>query len=283
MSRVEGELSRGMHYHVWTPLATEILRYSDTERMIHRSDLLIHAARVKIISSAIASHLKNVSSYNFLPDQERVSYLSRHHDDAELLTGDFPYSIKRSFTDEQRRILEEAEDRAILELAHSFGLRGSSYRTYIDAQQEIRAKKTLESQIVKTADIMDALGEITNEIRCGNNDFLPKLDVSRTQVIEVVAKYDFFPIIALRFGLLPGHDMPSSEQMKDLPRINTSHPPFDINDMVSYESTREWPLYYRIWLNISRALVPKSPQEVIFPGWIHQFSEKKITDKPKEW
>lgn len=282
MSHVEGELSRGIHYHVWTPLATDILRYSDTKRMVHPTDLLVHAARVKLLSSAITSHLKNVPGHNFIPDQERVSYLARHHDDPELMTGDFPYSIKQRFTDEQKRILEEAEDKAILKLSRAFGLRGPNGKAYIKGQQEIRQKKTLESQIVKTADTIDALGEITNEIRCGNTDFLPKLDVSRTQVVEVVAKYGFFPLMASRFGLKP-EDMPSSEQMKDLPRISISDVPLDINNMVSFESTYQWPLYYRIWLNISGVLIPNSPQAVIFPGWTDKFSEKQITDKPKQW
>lgn len=282
MSRVEGEFSSGIRNHVWAPLSSEIFRYSDTERMIHRTDLLVHVVRVNLISAAIALQLKNLPGHRFLPNRERVSYLSRHHDDPELLTGDFPHSIKRSFTNEQRRILEEAEDKAILELARSFGLRGSDYKAYAEAQQEIRDRRTLESQIVKTADTIDALGEITNEIRCGNTDFLPKLDVSRTQVIEVVARYDFFPLIASRFGLKPG-DMPSSEQMKNLPTIDTSNSSFDINSMLSYESIRQWPLYYQIWLNISRVLIPSNPQAVIFPGWIDKFSKKRITDKPKEW
>lgn len=148
---------------------TTVRRFKIYKPMYYRSDLVTHEKHVFWLMQSLLPAIYSVFGDNF--DYTKAQLLAAVHDDPEVIFGDIEAGIKRKMTPEQLAEIDQAELRAIDELASQSPatLAGYSYR---DLMREAVGVQTLEARIGKFADRFDAHGESLHEIFAGNRAFI---------------------------------------------------------------------------------------------------------------
>ena len=106
------------------------------------------------------------------------------HDISEILVGDIKSGVKKK-TAAMKNALEEIEHQLYEEelepmIPESWR---RDYKSYIlDPKQ---GKKTIEGKIIAVADNIDALNEVIQEVKLGNNTFKPYLEIIANDILNI--------------------------------------------------------------------------------------------------
>lgn len=143
----------------------EIKRYP-TKIMIRKRSVAEHSWFVSEIAHGLALWEKFKFDKNPDLNIERVMVLAQKHDVIEAHTGDIMTPVKEMSKD-FRRVLAESElnimqDHILKTIPKSWG------KVYMDIHQELTELRTMESKIVKAADLIDRVYECMDEIQRGN-------------------------------------------------------------------------------------------------------------------
>lgn len=262
---------------LWAKELFNVQRYKGLD-MAHRTNLLIHSMRTKFLSQGIGIILDGLEDQNIFFDFDhfKVVTAANHHDVAEIITGDILAPEKKKMSEEQKRTLMEQEIRATTQIYRRYFIPGSDeeLQRYLETQEEVRHKETLESRIVNVADKWDALGEKMHEIACGNDTFIPLVAISQ-QTFEDFKNYDFWPYLQtnpfFRFDQIPSPNELQKLPKIDVKKLDPSSPNFE-EDVL--KTIKDWPVSYRSWLEISFMNFWSYAPEFIFPGWYPGLDKK---------
>lgn len=151
-----------------TTLLERIKRYSMYQTMFFRTNVDLHTRRMEWIAVELLPYLSK--SFNVDPDKLRL--LCRVHDDPEIITGDHQLGRKlHTMSTKELELLREEENKAKEILASVWPEKINGYN-YLDLLNESERKQTIESQVMKLIDRLDAFGESLHEIYSGNKCFL---------------------------------------------------------------------------------------------------------------
>lgn len=144
----------------------EIKRYP-TKIMIRKRSVAEHSWFVVEIAHGLALWEKYKFDQHNDINIERVMFLAQKHDIIEAHTGDIMSPVKNM--KDFRKVLENGE-RDILKNHILNTIPKSWGQSYIDMHKELSELKTVESQIVKAADLIDRVYECMDEILRGNKE-----------------------------------------------------------------------------------------------------------------
>ena len=144
----------------------EIKRYP-TKIMIRKRSVAEHSWFVGEIAHALALWEKYKFDQNNDINIERVMFLAQKHDIIEAHTGDIMSPVKNM--KDFREVLENGE-RDILTTHILRTIPKSWGQSYIDMHTELTELKTVESKLVKAADLIDRVYECMDEIIRGNTE-----------------------------------------------------------------------------------------------------------------
>lgn len=192
-------------------LLGDIKRYSMYEIMFFRTNVDLHTRRVQWIAEELSPFISKDTKL----DIEKLRILCRIHDDIEIITGDIQlgrkiYTMKKK----ELEIMEKEEEnaRGILATVWPEEIHRYNYRELLN---EARDKKTLEAQIMKLADRLDAYCEALHEVYSGNTCFLkhPELPIG----VNPVKVYNRIICKTERKYPLIGHLLDSRHPLLSLP------------------------------------------------------------------
>lgn len=144
----------------------EIKRYP-TKIMIRKRSVAEHSWFVVEIAHGLALWEKYKFDQHNDINIERVMFLAQKHDIIEAHTGDIMSPVKNM--KDFRKVLENGE-RDILRTHILTTIPKSWGQSYLDMHKELSELKTVESQIVKAADLIDRVYECMDEILRGNKE-----------------------------------------------------------------------------------------------------------------
>jgi len=240
----------------WAATLRSIKRFHN-ERMIHRTNLYIHATRVQPLALFIGGQC---SQMEYQVDMSTVERRSLHHDDPEVETTDIPSPVKRAMTAEQKEQLRNREMDAATRLASRFTT--LPRETYLLDQERGTLKESVEDQIVDIADKLDGLCETLHELRCGNETFWYVLENYRAIFLDL-AQYPMYGNLNIT--------VPSKEDVEEMPRVDIGMLSDGREDEFwksVYDSSLPW--FYSLWMDITtngglfRTL---GKSILLFPGW----------------
>lgn len=147
----------------------KIIRYHRYSPMYYRSNLWQHSHRLSWMIEEMAPVIQSVYP-NF--KKEEAQLIAHVHDDLEIVLGDIMLGEKLSYTDEQKKALDEKERAAIDAVSNMFPSRVGeyTYKNFLLRYQNLNAND-LEAVVVKYCDKYDAFGEALHEIFAGNKIF----------------------------------------------------------------------------------------------------------------
>jgi len=254
----------------WAYRLSEIERWQEEPNMMHRTNLVIHSLRVNGISSFITDLLREKG---ISVNEDKVHDLAIHHDDPERFTGDISSPIKEHMTESEKVRLRDAEERASL-LVKTIYFPKVTEQTFKDIQSEYQDQKTTEAQVAKAADRLDALGEVLNEMLCGNQnrDFWEQALQRLQRYLQEFDKYKWWNEIKtgpkLRLSELPQVDAISLEPQVLFNRLTS-------RDAIRNLATdQKLPQVYRTWIDITLQTFPDEPEKYLFPGWYRYLWDK---------
>ena len=145
-----------------------VKRYHKFDVMFYRTNLLIHTKRIRAMIEFFLPFL--LEKFPCL-DIQLLFWMIEHHDDLELITGDYPLQLKLLMTPQQRERLKDEEFAALELLSRSYPkkIKGYEYRA---TMLRIMEKNCIESQILSFVDKIDGYSEALHELLAGNNVFL---------------------------------------------------------------------------------------------------------------
>lgn len=165
----------------------EIKRFHIHPIMFYRSSLWTHSKHLIWIVKAIAPYTKEVFGESF--NQAKAEIMGCIHDDFEIVMGDVQTGQKKKMNTSQLEQLDLQEKKAIEEISRRFPENIGPYN-YKDLLNSIQQADSLEAQVVKFADKMDAFGESLHEIYGGNYKFMQS--ISDPVYGDVPAPLDYY-------------------------------------------------------------------------------------------
>ena len=142
-----------------------IPRYHKIEKMTHRTNDALHELRVTTLSVMASTMLLHLGVDH---DQVEVIFKARHHDDAEIKTGDTPSPVKRNATPEERERMKEEEMKAIEELEWMIP-KPKGFDNFAKPFGDYREQKGMVDRLINYWDKFDGLHEAIHEVICGDN------------------------------------------------------------------------------------------------------------------
>lgn len=241
----------------WNDSLHAVVRFHEFE-MIHRTNLLVHAKRVRALALEIG---EGCLERGYQVDMSKVARISIHHDDPEIETGDIATPIKRAMSLEEKEQLRKREMDAANRLAAEFTT--LPRETYLSDQKERAEKETVESQIVDVADKIDGLCETLHELRCGNEAFWKVLENYRNIFLEDLAKYPIYENLNIK--------VPGREDVLKMGKV-------DIKVLDRGKDDEFWegvyspnlPAFFKAWMEITAnsGLFRSLASSIrLFPGW----------------
>ncbi|MFC1687001.1 YfbR-like 5'-deoxynucleotidase [Patescibacteria group bacterium] len=150
----------------------EIKRFHIHPTMFYRSSLWTHSKHLVWIMKAMAPHIKEVFGESF--NQAKAEIMGCIHDDFEIVMGDVQAGQKKKMDNKQLDQLDLQEKKAIEEISRRFPENIGPYN-YKDLLNSIQQADSLEAQVIKFADKIDAFGESLHEIYGGNYKFMQSI------------------------------------------------------------------------------------------------------------
>lgn len=184
----------------------------------YRHDLEMHSSELVFLLEELSPLIKHVlPSFNF----GRARVLALVHDDPETESerGDVVFSVKLNMIDEEKRILEAEEERAIEKLKKKWPASIDGY-SYIDLLHEAKEKGTRESQLLSYLDKYSALCESLHELFAGNYEFhkgwqteRSRPPVAGTNIADLIPKYALVtPFFQTAHAVVAPYQKPNVEQ-----------------------------------------------------------------------
>lgn len=99
-----------------------------------------------------------------------VDFMALVHDDHELIDGDIS-TLEKSLMNKHQRLFWNGQNVRSMHRLADLWRTDLDRDVYFSAMYEAHQKKTVDSQIVKIADILDGIGECAREVSHGNNLF----------------------------------------------------------------------------------------------------------------
>ncbi len=145
----------------------KIKRYKMYEIMYFRTNDDVHSRRAEWIADVLSPYFSQHSGF----DPLKLRLLCRVHDDVEIITGDIQLGRKMyTMAEEELKAVEKQERKAIEVLSSIWPIKIQGYN-YRKLLEEAHEKKTLEAQLMKLIDRLDAFGESLHEVFSGNMCF----------------------------------------------------------------------------------------------------------------
>lgn len=250
-----------------------IPRYHAIEEMTHRTTVLHHALRVQATSIHFSQMLLNLGVEIHQP---KIIFLSDHHDDCEMVTGDIPTPVKTNATPEEREQIDGKEREAAL-LVEDLVAKPKFIPSFQVVVDEFREQRTIEARVVKFADKWDGLQEAVHEVVTGTNkdgfkqvirEYEPKFRDLREQNRDwqdIVSQ-----IIGEAFFEFPD---PESLSPKTIPQLSFRTPEDFIESLCQGN-----PVGFRYWLIFNRIAFGLDFLKQVFPGWMGAFPSNVLED-----
>lgn len=147
----------------------KITRYHIYSPMYYRPDDYFHSIKVFHLVKEVIPRVLEVFGNSF--DHKKAMIMALVHDDAELITGDITAGQKSKMTKAELDKIDQDEELAIKKLSNTFPKKIHNYN-YENLLLEILHKNTIESQVVKYLDHIDAYCEGLHELYAGNKAFI---------------------------------------------------------------------------------------------------------------
>lgn len=252
----------------WLEKMQNAHRYEKEPSMLHRTDMFTHTRRVPYIADHLLYYLQVAGFPQALTtNRTKLFRMGYHHDDPEIITGDYPSQVKIAMTPNEKQNLKQKEKDAARILASTFlnFIYPNSFDDYLEEQSDILEKQTFEAQLIDVADKLDALGETLNELRCGNYAFIKVLNNYR-KIFKRFEAYDFWKILK-KDPAIQLSKFPSNKQARSMPVLT----PQDLHsreelqiDLLDVDNLPRW---YRSWTSITLNHFERNPEKFLFPGW----------------
>lgn len=214
----------------WKESLLSMKRYSKFSVMHYRTDLWIHAHRVRAI---VMDLIPYAEACGIEIDKRKLWFMAPHHDDHETvsLRGDVSLQLKLDMTPEERADLEKEEYEAIEKLIALYPRRVGGY-AYGDLLRECIRKDTPEAQLLSFADKNDGQFEAVHEILAGNIFFVePVINYERKTFAREKLR-EKYPLIAPLFSheACPynHHETVSLGELAADPFFGEYHTPFSL-------------------------------------------------------
>jgi 5'-deoxynucleotidase YfbR-like HD superfamily hydrolase len=149
---------------------SSIARYS-TEKSITRQSVMEHIGNVAFITLVLSEYLNERGIRN---DSDKAVKLALMHDVSEIISGDLPHDSKYGYGKiseglrKQLGSLEEITMQYALGKLKDDGLSRMLYSLF----EEYNKRKTIESKIVKIADLYDVVLYTHQEMSLGNRSMV---------------------------------------------------------------------------------------------------------------
>lgn len=257
----------------------DIVRYGNErvpdKRMLCPTTVLTHSIRVEALALGLVKICESLPEHPQI-DVVKTVEMGRNHDKEEASPiGDITKNIKDAWTIEERAAHEERVRRELIEIGkREYGLKIGTpqFIRYVAFIQEMMEKRTVEAQIVKIADLLDAVGEIMHELRMGNTNYGEILEEYKGTLSYAPMRYPIWSAIRQHpsIGLAV---MPQPEQLLSLPRLM----PLDFGN-IGEGRTRsrnfrkkvmegDLPQFYKTWLTTTFLRFGPQASQVLFPRW----------------
>lgn len=149
---------------------SSITRYS-TRKFIIRQTVMEHIGDVAFISMVLSEYLNNNGILN---DSGKVIKLALIHDVPEAISGDLPHDSKYDYGEVSKGLREKLVELEKITMNYTLAKlndKKTSGRIY-SLFEEYNERKTVESKIVKLADLYDVILYTDQELRMGNRSLL---------------------------------------------------------------------------------------------------------------
>jgi 5'-deoxynucleotidase len=145
---------------------SSITRYS-TRKYIIRQTVMEHIGAVAFISMVLSEYLNNHGVRN---DSGKVIKLALIHDVSEVISGDLPHDSKYDYGEVSRGLRKQLGSLEKITMKYALAKlkdKKTSDRIY-SLFEEYNARNTVESKIVKLADLYDVILYTQQEMSLGN-------------------------------------------------------------------------------------------------------------------
>ena len=159
---------------------SSITRYS-TRKYIIRQTVLEHIGAVAFISMVLSEYLNNHGVRN---NSGRVIELALIHDVPEMISGDLPHDSKYDYGEVSRGLREQLASLEKITMRYTLAKLNDkkTSKTIYSLFEEYNARKTIESKIVKLADLYDVILYTHQEMSLGNRSLLNEYKSTKREV-----------------------------------------------------------------------------------------------------
>lgn len=256
----------------WSRGLFDISRYTAFENMTHRTQVMAHAQRVAGYSRNMYLMLTKFGRINL--DCGKLIFMAANHDNAEILQGDIPASVKRSASPEEKREMKE-EERKALDEVRNLSFRQGQYTDYLEVYEEYEKRESIEARLVNFADKNDGLHEAVHEVVCGDypENFKGVIAEYREEFRKLREQNrDWQDIVEQIFG--PIFDFPCSGFSPKNPEE------LDYSSFTAFlkSLTNGNPSSYGLWLAVNKEVYDIHFLHNVFPGWISRFPSEILAE-----
>ena len=184
-------------------------------------------------------------------DKTRAQLMAFIHDDLEIVMGDVQLNDKLAMTAEQKKQLDETEEKAMEEISSRFpeSIGKYSYKKLLKRYNQIDVND-IEAVVVKYCDKMDGYCEALHELFAGNNVFATPLHTNTipTDVYpSILQSFEkTFPLFAeIRHLAHPLFSLPQELDVASIVANGTRHTPTSLH-------VKTGVMHYDAWKNITQ-------------------------------
>lgn len=239
-----------------------IPRFHLIPEMTQRTSVATHTIRVTIQTNFFSEALLETGVEL---DQPLLMFLADHHDDPELITGDYPTPVKRNATPEEKQRMEMEEDAAARALEWLIN-KPKWAQSFADIHSEYRKKGSFEARILNFLDKWDGLHEAVHEVVTGENkDGFRQVIRDYKPIFEELYEKneDWIPKME-HFVESPVFHFPDPQTLTPKTPETLSYK--SVDDLIDSLSIGN-PESYRMWLRLNRYVFGGFFLEHTFPGW----------------
>lgn len=224
-----------------------ILRFGEIRTMLYRTDVGLHAERVRLIIRDISDVVS--AAYLGAFDLRYAENLAIVHDDPEMITGDISSARKRKMNTMDSLALERDEMNAILRL-YSLKPEGMDEGYYRELLFHAIYKDVPEATVLCWADKLDGYCEALHEIFAGNYLFVGVVDGYIKTLKEMTCRYRGLELVIT--GEHPFLTMPKEIDFKEI------IPSIKLHDKSSISAPTGIPQYDR-WKELTLKHMGEAP------------------------
>lgn len=256
-------------------------------KMLHRTNDRIHTDRVVamegILSLLIENDLeKREIFYGSTPAWGVV--LGTFHDVPEIFCSDILFTTKEAMSETEKLELKQKEEAMLPNIYNKYITNKSncSLKSFVTIMKIWEEKKSVEAQIIKITDAIDAYGEKMLEIFTGNggkiedkNSFINMIPNSLKVFDRLKKDYLIWQYFE-KMPMLGLDKIPSMEETNKLPILRKN----EIYTKVFLDKINEYPVLFRFWMGVNLHI----EKGKIFSGWkINKITNKSDYGKLEYW